>query len=350
MLAQVSHILPITQIRRERVLPVPGKVLVRAGQKVNASDVIVEAQIFPEIFLIDVARGLGLPVGRVEKYIRVQAGDQLAEKDVIAGPVGLSRRVMRTPREGKVILSAEGQVLVEVVNKPFQLKAGFPGEVVDLMGDRGALIEATGALVQGVWGNGHTELGVMTAVAQAPDHELTAAQMDVGLRGAIILAGYCRDIEVLKSAAELPVRGLVLGSMDAELVPAAMKLSLPVMVLEGFGQRPMDSVAFKLLTTNDRREVAVIADRWDRMSGQRPELIIPVPATGSVTTPPEIAHFEPGQLVRVLRPPYASETCIVLRLSGVETLPSGVRAQVAELRLESGTTVRLPLANLEVVI
>jgi hypothetical protein len=350
MLAQVSHILPITQIRRERMLPVPGKVLVRTGQKLSAGDVIVEANVFPEVFLIDVARGLGMPAERVEKYIRVEAGDSLAEKDVIAGPVGLTRKLMRTPREGKVILSAEGQILIEATTKPMQLKAGFPGEVVELLGDRGATIEATGALVQGVWGNGRTEYGVIKAEPQTPNQGLTAAQLTVDLRGAILLAGYCCKAEVLQAAATLPLRGLVLGGLDPELVPAALKLSIPVLVLEGFGKRPINSVAFKLLSTNERRDVAVIAERWDRLSGQRPELIIPLPAPGNVTVPQEMAHFEPGQQVRVLRAPFVSETGVIVSLKGVETLASGVRTQAAEVRLESGSVVRFPLVNLEVLV
>ena len=39
MLASIVHILPLTLIRRERLLPIPGKVLVRQGQRVGAQTV-----------------------------------------------------------------------------------------------------------------------------------------------------------------------------------------------------------------------------------------------------------------------------------------------------------------------
>ena len=170
MLAPITHILPFTIIRRERVLPSRGKVLVRAGQRVNSLDVIAEANLRPEYLLLNVARGLGLSPERADQMIQCQAGDHLADGDMIAGPVGMARRVVRTPSDGQVVLVGSGQVLIEVASKPFQLKAGVPGEVVELIVDRGATVETSGALVQGVWGNGHIDFGVMVVLAKSPDH------------------------------------------------------------------------------------------------------------------------------------------------------------------------------------
>lgn len=349
-LARVTHILPVTLIRRERVLPVPGKVLVRAGQKVTATDVVAEANLTPEHFLLDIARGLGVSSERSDQYLQVQPGSELAEKDVVAGPVGMGRRVVRTPRAGKVVLAGGGQVLIEAAAKPFQLKAGLPGEVVELLGDRGVAIEASGALVQAVWGNGGLDSGVLTVICQSPDQPLAASQLDVALRGSILLAATCSDREVFKVAEELPLRALVLASLDVALLPVAEKCSIPVLVLDGFGQRPMNAVAYKLLSTNSRREVVVNAQPWNRFSGSRPELIIPLPASGSLAAAPDAGAFELDLTVRVLRAPYANLTGVITALHDQAVLPGGLRSRAATVRLESGEQALVPLANLELLI
>lgn len=349
-LAPITHILPLTNIRRERVLPGPGKVLVRAGQKVGATDTIAEANLYPEYLLIDVARGLGISAEKADRLIRCQAGTTLAEKDVIAGPVGLARRIVRSPREGKVVLSGGGQVLLQITGKPFQLKAGLPGEVVELVSDRGAIVEATGALIQGVWGNGRMDYGVMSVLGKTPDAVLEASEMDVSLRGSIILTGHCQDIAALQAAEEVPVRGLILASMSSALAPAAAKLHLPIILIEGFGQRKMNSVAFKLLTTNDRREVALNAETWDPYQGTRPEVFIPLPGTSSTLAPPESGKFAPNRQVRILRAPEAGEIGVILNLKPSTSFLGGLRLPAAEVRLESGKTILVPLANLEILI
>jgi len=47
MFAPVKCILPMTIVRRQRIMPVAGKVLVRAGQKVGATDTIAESNLTP---------------------------------------------------------------------------------------------------------------------------------------------------------------------------------------------------------------------------------------------------------------------------------------------------------------
>lgn len=349
MLAPVTHILPITSIRRERLLPAPGKVIVRKGQRVGATDVVAEANLFPEHLVLDIARGLGIRREQVDEHIQVQAGAQVAAGDVVAGPVGLTRRVVRSPRNGRVIIVGNGQILLEAQSQPFVLRAGIPGEVVELVPDRGAVIETTGALIQGVWGNGPADSGLMQVLVKEPEEDLTPDKIDVGYRSSIVLAGYCRDAEVLKTAGDLPLRGLILSSMDPALAPLAMQLSIPIVILEGFGRRPINTAAFKLLSTHERREVVVNAEPWDPYAGTRPEVVIPLPASGDLSEPPETAFFTPGKLVRIVRAPYAGRIGSLVELRGVTTFPSGLQARAAEIHLEDGHSVFVPQANLEIL-
>lgn len=348
-LAPVRHILPLTTIRRERTLRSPGKVMVRKGQRVAANDIIAEANLAPEHLLLDIARGLGLRAEQADEFIQVSEGGQVAEGDLVAGPVGMTRRVVRSPRDGRVVLAGSGQVLIEIQTRPFTLKAGLPGEVIELIPDHGAIVETTGSLIQGVWGNGMLDYGLLSVLAQEPDQVLTTADLDVSYRGTIILSGHCASADVLKAAADIPVRGMILASMDPALVPLASKFETAVLLIEGFGQRPMNSAAFKLLATNERRDIALVAEQRNPYAGTQPEIIIPLPAPGTPALPRETDFFAPGQQVRIVRAPHFGKLGTLEALSGQVIFPSGIRAPAADIRLEDGEQAVLPLANLEVL-
>jgi hypothetical protein len=350
MLASVVHILPLTTIRRERALPVPGRVLVRQGQKVAPRDVVAEASITPEHLLLNVPRALGVTAKEAQGLIERAVGEPVNEGDLIAGPVGLARRVLRAPVSGVIALIRDGKVLLEVDTLPHELRAGLAGVVSDLIADRGAVIETVGALVQGVWGNGRMEFGLMQNQLETPDAKLSSDQLDVSLRGAVVLEGYCDDPKALRNAADIPLRGLILSSMAAALVPLALKMPFPVLVLRGFGYQPLDEASFKLLTTNQNREVSVNAVAFDHFAGTRPEVVIPLPSSSDPQLPMETEDFTVGQKVRLLRAVEINSVGTIRHiLDQPAVLPSGLRTAVAQVNLENGETVTVPLANLEVL-
>lgn len=350
MLAEITHFLPITAIRRERLLPLPGKVLVRKGQKVSATDVVAEAKVHPEHLLLDVARGLGLQYDQADRYIQFQADMRVAQGDVLAGPVGWTKRVVRSPRGGRVVLAGDGKILIELDSAPFELRAGVPGTVIELIENRGVIIETSGALIQGVWGNGRIDYGLMSVIVRSPDDTLITDRMDVSMRGGVVVGGFCNDLEVLRMAESLPLRGLVLASMDASLLSEAARMSIPLMVMEGFGKLAMNDAAFKLLTTNDKREAALNAENWDRFKGVRPEIVIPLPASGSLKFPREVGYFEAGQQVRILRPPHKGKIGTLIAVQpGLNTLSNGVQTKTGVVQLESGDEVVIALVNCEIL-
>jgi hypothetical protein len=350
MLATVAHILPLTTIHRERLLPVHGRVVVRRSQEVVPKDVVAEAVLAPKHLILDIAKGLGVPVGRTDSLIKKSTGQVVSEGDVIAGPVGLTRRVVRAPAPGRIVLVGDGQVLIEIDSPPYELQAGFAGTVVELIAGRGVVIEATGALVQGAWGNNRMDFGLIQVKLQDPADELTLDQVDVSLRGAIVVGGYCGDAGVLRSASDIPLRGLVLSSMPASLVPLAERMRFPILVLEGFGRRPMNSAAFNLLTTNQNREVSINAEPYDPFKGTRPEMLIPLPGSSSVNPPVASADFSPGQQVRIVQSNNAAKVATLESISTKPLVfPSGLKAIGAEVVMEDGDRVMIPLENLEVL-
>ena len=350
MLAPVLHVLPLTTIVRQRVLPVAGKVNMHVNQRVNPTDVVAEATFAREHVLLDVARTFGISANDADKLIRVQAGDRLNKDALVAEKPGLIPHLIKAPRAGRVMVAGSGQVLMEVGDARIELRAGLPGLVTQVIPDKGVVIRTAGALVQGVWGNGRIDNGLMVSLLEKPDDILTAGRLDVSLRGSVILGGQVRDLDTLKAAAELPVRGLILSSIPSTLIQSAYQMKYPIMVTEGFGALPMNSAAFKLLTTNNKREATVNADHVDRYTGTRPEVIIPLPISSEPEEPNKYEVFEIGRPVRMRRPPYAGMIGTISNLpAGLSQLPSGLRAVAAEVKLENGESVLVPLVNLEVV-
>jgi hypothetical protein len=257
---------------------------------------------------------------------------------------------IRAARAGRVVIIGGGRILLEIGEGTYELAAGIPGTVSRIIADRGAEITANGALVQGVWGNNRLDAGMMLSMLSAPDDMLTVDKLDVSLRGSILLGGICEDAAVLQTAAELPVRGLILGSMAPALINQALQVRYPILVIDGFGHRPMTSAAYKLLTTSAKREVTLNTESYNRYTGVRPEAIIPLPVSREPAEPLSSEVFAPGQTVCLRRAPHIGEVgTLVNLLPSPATLPSGVRAPAGEVRLESGEQLVLPLANLEVI-
>lgn len=350
MLASVLHILPLTTIQRERLLPVPGVVHARLNQRVTANDVVAEARWAREHILLDVARKLRVSAAAADRLIRCKEGDELAPNFLIASRGGLFPREARAPREGRVVVIGGGRVLMEVGEAAIALRAGLSGQIVRVIPERGVVIQTAGALVQGVWGNGRTDTGLLVNLMEKPDSILEAGRLDISMRGSVILAGAPRDADALHAAAELPVRGLILSSLHPSLIPLALQMRYPIVVTDGLGRYPMNSAAYRLLTTNAKREATLRAEPFDRYSGARPEIIIPLPVSVEPAPPNDVEPFESGRQVRLRAAPnYGTIGSLVRLRPGLTALPSGVRAPAADVRLESGEEILVPLANLEVV-
>ena len=349
-LAKPSFVLPLTRIRRERLLPKRGNVLVNQGQQVFPRVVIAEAILAPEYVILNIAQDLGLPIAKADRYIECKEGDTINADDVIAtSPKGLFRRIVHSPCNGRVVLAGDGQVLLEKETSPQPLLAGYSGVVMDLIPDRGAVIESIGALVQAVWGNGQINFGTLRVLANQPDGLITADMLDISMRGAVILAGHCNQVEGLQSASEIHIRGLILGSMSTALVSVALGMSFPIVLTEGFGHLPMSAAAFKLLSTSVNRDTTVNAEPFDRYTGTRPEIVVSLTASDKPPLPTLDQLYTPGQRVRIIHNPHMTQVGTIVRLSGLQRLSSGIRTQAAEIQFDGDELVTVPLANLDLL-
>jgi len=320
------------------------------NEKVQAGDVLAEAEPAARFYSLDLARALGLPAKEAVKYVRRERGERVDAGDVLAGPAGVTRRTLRAPAAGEVVGLQDGRLIFEARGAVVALRASFAGIVVGSDGVQSVTLETTGALVQAVWGNGKQESGVMRQVTGTASDRLEPSLFDLSLRGAVILGGICTQPSALQQAAELSVRGLILGSLAADLVQQARRLSFPVVVTEGFGEIAMNSAAFSLLMTNVGREVTVDGRAGGSYSLQRPEVIIPLPAARQVALPDEVVPINPGVRVRVIQAPYMGAVGVVREIPvRAVAYPSGVLARSARVELEGSGPAMIPLANLEIL-
>lgn len=349
MFAPLIHILPLTTLIRTRQLPVEGRLLVGVGQKVKPTDLVAEALVGRKHVIIDLQQRLGLTQREISRALKVKKGQQVAKDEILAELSGLFGKEVPSPVNGTVVATGSGKIVIETGGAIFELAAGLPGEIVETIGTRGVVIRSIGAVIQGLWGNGRLDFGQLHSLMDHPDEAFEPARIDVSLRGSILLGGHVDNPKVFQNAADLPVRGLILTSLAPALIPAAMQAPYPVIILEGFGRRPLNTSAYKLLNTNIKRDVSLNAEMPDRQNNLRPEIFIPLPVTQEPPPPSEAETFAEGQLVRVVFLAKPASLGTIVQLKGRTTLPNGINTIAAEVRLESGEQILAPLNNLEVL-
>ncbi len=345
----VTHILPLALIRRRQVLPFPGRVLVNHGQKVNATDVVADARQPGNHFLVDVRRELGLArLDEAEKLINHTPGDRIEQGEVLAQTGGLFAQSLRSPATGTIVTISAARIMIETEGTTVLVRAGVSGTVREVIEKFGAVVETSGALIQGRIGNGQVDQGMLLIAARTPLDELAASRMDVSMRGAVLVGGYCVQADALKAAGELSLRGLILSSISPELLPLVKQAEFPILVVEGYGKLPFCQEAFQIFTTNEKRDVSVNAAVFDAFTGVRPEMVVNLPGIGELAN--DVAEFSAGQIVRILTVPYASQTGTLVQVRpGKTRLDNGIHVPAGDVRLENNEVVSIPLANLDVL-
>jgi hypothetical protein len=306
--------------------------------------VVARTQLPGEFRILPLAFELGVPPSKVKKHLRVALGDTVQQGQTVA------KRV-KSPISGMVTAIGGGRMLIEAQPTPFELRAHIPGQVTAILRDYGVVVETNGALIQGTWGTGEENVGVIKCLIESPDEILGADLVDPASQGSILIAGAGMDLQVLQRAIELQVRGIVTGGLAPELIPEAQAAPFPVIATEGVGTIPMSPPVFQLLTSHDGREAAISGRFKPRWGIVRPEIIIPLPAESvpGDAAPPG-SPLAVGDRVRIIRDPYLGAVGKITKLPGdVRSTETGARVQGAEIDMGQASPVFVPLANLEIL-
>jgi hypothetical protein len=349
-----TRITPLTTIRRERLLPARGQVLVQPGELVGPADVVARCLLPSEVRVVDVSRTLGVRREQTAKCMRKAEGDSVQAGEVLASTGGLLGRLKpscRAPVTGQVVTVRDGLALIEAAATTFELCAHIAGQVTNVMPNLGVVISTSGALIQGFWGSGGEAEGIVKVVVDSPLRPLRARSIDVSCHGTLVVGGRIQDEQTLDQAAEAKVRGIIVGSVSVELCPFLQSLPFPVLTTEGFGTLPMSQRAFSLLHANMGREAMLSADTQTRWGIRRPEILIPLRAEEDRSLEEaKSLLLQVGAQVRVIRAPHLGAIGTVIDLPALpQMVESGAKLPVAVVDLEEEEPVFVPVANLELI-
>jgi hypothetical protein len=345
----MSHMQGHTTLRRRHMLPVEGLVMKNLGEQAATGELLARSRVSSRNLILDVALVLGTSIQGAGRLIECQVNDNVEKGAILARRKGLAARTLRAPADGRVSAIRDGRIVLQLSEHRLDLVARMPGEVIDIEPDHGVVLECVGAWVQASWGNGGLGAGLLHIVS-GPNETLTAAAIDMSQRGAILLAGRCNQRQALELAAQVPIRGLILGSLATRLLPLAMKLNYPIVVTDGFGDSPMNQYAFNIFHNHEGQDATIDAQPLDIFTGQHPEVVIPQKSVGHPQRPEEVRSFQVGQMVHVIAGSQRGAIGEITALTGPSALlPNGLRVHAAEVALDGKDTVLLPLANLEVL-
>ena len=361
-----------TRIVRVRELPLQGKALVSVGDAVSANQDVLSAELPGDLEIVRIADRLGIEPDEVESGLQVRPGVTVTEGQLLCEVktfFGLFTQSLKSPLAGTVefFTSANGHIGIRRPSVPMTVKAYIDGHIVEVVPGHSVTIESNAAILQGIFGVGGEQLGTVRVLDVGSDEIVnlrTLEKRKADLPHAILIGGMTFSVEALRYAALHHVSAVVTGSVDAvtlrEFVGYEIGVSItgdePVpfsfIITEGFGALPISERAMALAKKTNNKAASANGTTQVRAGAVRPEVIIPNSRENQSSSDQELSatQLAVGAPVRVIRVPYFGKLGIVEALPPSPTLiPTGALVRVASIRLDSGETVLVPRANLELL-
>ncbi len=361
-----------TRIEKYRELPLPGKALVKVGTEVQATTAVLAADIPGEIDIVRIAERLGFDPRDVVSGMKVNTGEHVEKGSLLCEVKSffgfISNRVL-SPSAGVIEYFTEANAHLGIRHppKPLLVNAYIRGVVTAVEETKSVTIECMGALIQGIFGVGGENHGIIFPLPVAPDavvSERDLKPLQNQLPGAVLIGGACFSQGALDMAASFGVHGVVTGSVDSQtlmhLVGKDISISVTgdevvpftFIITEGFGTIPIAKRIVDLALELKGREAAVNGATQVRAGALRPEVIVPLetPLSKSDTSEQAPQVLAIGSKIRAIRVPYFGElgTVTALPLEPI-LIPSGAKVRVLKARLDRGEEVIIPRANVELV-
>jgi len=356
--------------RVRRILPIPGEVLVEQGQKVEPETIVAETFMPGDVTPVNLTNLLSAPPGDIPELMLKKEGDYVEEGEPIAqtkGIFGMFKSTYKSKHEGMIetISPVTGQMILRGEKIPVRVKAYMAGTVVEVLPEEGCVIEAEVSFVQGIFGVGGETNGPIVIACKSHEQELTEDLITPEMKDAVVIGGARMTDEAIKKAQQVGAAAIVSGGMDDEdlrdflgydlgvAITGNEDIGLTVIVTEGFGEIAMAERTYKLLSSRSGDIASVNGATQIRAGVMRPEILIPLSETelDQEAEPPHTTGLlEIGRPIRIIRDPYFGLIGEVSALpSEPMVLGSGSKARGLEVKLDSGESVTVPRANVELI-
>jgi hypothetical protein len=357
-----------TIIRRRRLLPLPGKLLVTDGERVRSDQAVARAELPGKVYPINLANQLSIAPDEIKEYLIKKEGDSIQKDEILAENKPLIKwfkTEIRSPVTGTLesLSMVTGQVLLREPPRILDLLAYIDGAVVETIPQQGVIVEASCSLVHGIFGIGGETWGEIVVAVRSPDEPLTPAHLKADMKGKIVVGGSFLSAETMAKAKELAVAGLVIGGIhDKDLrallgydlgvaITGTEQVGFTLILTEGFGTIPMASKTFKLLSAHTGQKASISGATQIRAGVIRPEIIIPQAATTtSAVTQSQRAGIRLGDPIRIIRDPLFGRIGEVSALpSDLMKIPTESEVRVLEVKFADGARAVIPRTNIEVI-
>ena len=358
-----------TTVRRRRILPLPGTVLVRVGDVVHADTAVARAELPGKVVPLNLANQLGIAPDEINDYLIKKEKDSVQKDDVLAENkpfIKWFKTEIRSPITGKVesVSTITGQILLREPPRILELRGYIDGSIVEVHPEQGVTVETSCSLVQGIFGIGGETSGELVMGVTAPDQPLTPELLTPAMKGKIVIGGSFLSAAAMTRAKELGVIGLVVGGIhDKDLrallgydlgvaITGTEQVGFTLILTEGFGTIPMAPKTFALLSAHAGHKASVSGATQIRAGVIRPEIIIPQTSRTGAARPDRVERegIQLGDPVRVIRDPLFGKIGAVSGLpSELRAIPTESEVRVLEVRFPDGTTTVVPRANIEVI-
>ncbi|MDX9857143.1 MAG: hypothetical protein RBT76_05095 [candidate division Zixibacteria bacterium] len=355
-------------IKKQRILPLKGDVIVKVGDKVEPQTVVARTHLPGQVVPINVANKLGVPPEDLELVMTKKAGDPIKEGEEIALSVSLwifkSRCAATIDGSIESVSSVTGQVLQRGHPTPVEVKAYVKGEVTEVIPNEGVVVTCIGSFVQGIFGIGGETFGPIMMATPDNSTVLDENMINDSMKGKIIVGGSQVTAAALKKAIKAGVKGIVTGGFDDKdlrdflgydigvAITGSEEIGVTLVVTEGFGKIDMAQKTFSLLKRHEGELACMNGATQIRAGVIRPEVVIPTKTehVAQAEQSGEVLGLQKGSPIRVIRHPHFGRLGLVTDLPApLQTLESESRARILEVEFADGSRAIVPRANVEMI-